>query len=123
MRDGRANVRAFEGVGELSAGGALGALIDDAADAVREGRMADAVQRDLGDGALAVERLGRGLVINGVGQAFERALAVGGTLRALVEGFGGRAGTVGERERGREGAGVGRSEPSEGHTCELKSLI
>ena len=51
---GRAIERAVAGEGELAAGGAGRALVDDAADAGREGRVADAVEDDLGDAALAV---------------------------------------------------------------------
>src|SRR4051812_36280898 len=54
-RAGRADgERAVAGEGELAAAaGALRPLIDDAADAVRIGRVADPVEHDLGDGALA----------------------------------------------------------------------
>src|SRR5205085_6196157 len=62
------------GEAELAAGCPLGSLIDDAADRVRIGGVADAVQNDLRDGALAVVGLVARLVIDGLGQALERAV-------------------------------------------------
>ena len=62
------------------------AFEDHAADGVRIGRMADPVEHDLGDRALAVERLGRRLVIDGGGQAIERAGPVGRADRRRLNG-------------------------------------
>ena len=51
-----ARERSVAGEGELAAGRPGRALIDDSADAIREGRVADPVEDDLRDRALAVRR-------------------------------------------------------------------
>ena len=90
----RAAERTVAGEAELAAGPALSAFEDDAADRVRIGRVADPVQHDLGDGALAVQRFHPGLVINGGGQAIERARPVNVTGASQAERAGGRVGTA-----------------------------
>ena len=94
--------RAVAGEGELAAAaGAHRPLIDDAADAVRPGRVADPVQHDLGDRALAVLALGARLVVDRLGEAIERAHPVDrGTAR---------------RSRRRTRPGWARSRPGSRH--------
>jgi hypothetical protein len=75
-----AGERAIAGEGELAAGPAFRALEDDAADAVRIGRVADPVQHHLSNGFLASERLDRGFIIDCGGEALDRALLVDLTL-------------------------------------------
>src|SRR6185503_20329752 len=69
---GLASQRPVAGEGELATGCSRRALIDDAADAVRESGMADAVEHHLRDCALAVFVLVAGFVIDRAGKAFER---------------------------------------------------
>jgi hypothetical protein len=52
--------------GELARAGP-GALVNDAADRLRERRMAKAIENDLGDGSAPLERLVAGFVIDGLG--------------------------------------------------------
>ena len=71
-----------------------------AADGIGIGRVADAVQHDLGHGALAVEGLGGRLVVDGSGKAIERAGAIGGVGIGHAERRGGGVGPPGHRHRG-----------------------
>ena len=75
VRVGLAVERAVAGEGELAAGRTGRALVNDAADARREGGMADAVEHDLGDRALAVVVLVSGFVIDCAREALERRWA------------------------------------------------
>ena len=83
----------------MAAGVAPRPFEDDAADRARIGRVADPVQHHLGDRALALGRLARRLVIDGGGQAIERARPVGGARAAEQEGPRRRIGEVGDRDR------------------------
>ncbi len=97
---GAAGERAVAGEGELAAAaGAHRPLVDDAADAVRPGRMADPVDHHLGDRALAVLALRRRLVIDGLGEAIERAHLVERGGRVQRERRCGRVEAAGERDR------------------------
>ena len=64
--------RSVAGEGELAARGAGRAFINDAADAVREGRVADPVEHHLGDRPLTVRVLVAGLVIDRARKAVQR---------------------------------------------------
>ena len=74
--------RAVAGERELAAGAARGALIDDAADGLGEGGVADAVQDHLGHGLHAVAAFAAGFVIDDLGQAIEIAAGVQGVGHA-----------------------------------------
>ncbi len=67
-----AGERSVAGEGELAAGGARRAFINDAADGAREGWVADPVEHDLSYRALAVGVLVAGLVIDGAREAVQR---------------------------------------------------
>ena len=89
------------GEAELAAGGPLRALVDDAADRVRIGGVADPVQHDLSDGALAVLGFAARLVIDGFGQALDRPFE-GLRVTARLEGLGHVAGQGRGADQGRE---------------------
>ena len=74
----RARQRPVAGEGELAAGREPGALVDHAADRFRIGRVAHAVQDDLGDRLLALHGLAGGLVVDRLGHAVQGARAVVG---------------------------------------------
>src|SRR5204863_9302851 len=74
-RIGFAVERAVAGEGELAPGRPRRAFVDDAADARREGGVADTVQHDLGNRSPAGVVLASSFVINGAGEALEGLLA------------------------------------------------
>ena len=74
--------RAVAGEAELTAGPPSGPLEDHAADAVREGAVTDAVEDHLGHRPHALAALAAGLVVGGLGQAFQIARGVQGAAEA-----------------------------------------
>src|SRR5947209_8266956 len=92
---GLAVQRAVAGEGELAAGEARRALIDDVAHAGGEGRVTHAVENHLGDRALAVVALIAGLVIGRAREALDR-LRAGRRIALEYERGRGRIRTVGD---------------------------
>ena len=68
--------RTIAGVRELTAGGALAALVDRAAHGARIAGVADPVQDDLRDSPLAGIGFHPGLIIDGLGQTVQRPAIV-----------------------------------------------
>ena len=75
--------------------------------------MADPVQHHLGDGALPFRRFGRRLVIDGGGQAIERAQPIGRAGPAEQERPRRRIGEAGDRDRGVDRDRVFRRDPAQ----------